>query len=366
MSNMIEIGTRIKDEREKRKLTQEELASQAKIESYQTLGKIERGERKDLKTTELQRIAEALGVSIGYLLGEFTQPQKSLIFWRKEPVTQVKTNLENRLHSFIEDYSFLEEVLNQNKKIQEPLPTFSLYPDKTSYEEAHEVAEKVRKTLNLGGQPSSALRSCLEENFDVKVLYEDLGDCSAACTRNGNSVAVMINRCESRWRQNFNLAHELYHLITWDTNILLQIKQNPALDKRNEELAENFAAGLLMPAEDLKDDFRQLTAGAPITSADLMALSSKYKVSTDAAAYRLLNLGCIDKKETSRLISEIHRESALKETSIKFSEKLVRLAFLAYQKDKISKARLAQIVGISLIDLPNLLAMYDLNEPVQA
>ena len=117
MSNMLEIGARIKDEREKRNLTQEELASQAKIESYQTLGKIERGERKDLKTTELQKIAEALGVSIGYLLGEFTQTQKSLIFWRKEPATAKKTALENKLHSFIEDYSFLEEVLNQNKKI---------------------------------------------------------------------------------------------------------------------------------------------------------------------------------------------------------------------------------------------------------
>lgn len=366
MSNMLEIGARIKDEREKRNLTQEELASQAKIESYQTLGKIERGERKDLKTTELQKIAEALGVSIGYLLGEISEPQKSVIFWRKEPTTFLKTKLENRLHAFIEDYSFLEEVLNQNKKIQESLPTFSLSPDKTSYEEAHEVAEKLRKTLNLGGQPSSALRSCLEENFDVKVLYEDLGDCSAACTRNGKSVAVMINRKESHWRQNFNLAHELYHLITWDTGLLQKIKQDPALDKRNEELAENFAAGLLMPAEDLKDDFRQLANDGKIAPVDLMALSSKYKVSTDAAAYRLLNLGCIDKKETAQLISEIHRGSNHKDTSIKFSEKLVRLAFLAYQKEKISKARLAQIVGISLIDLPNLLAMYDLDEPVQA
>lgn len=363
MSNMLEIGARIKDEREKRKLTQEELASQAKIENYQTLGKIERGERKDLKTTELQRIAEALGVSIGYLLGEFTQPQKSLVFWRKEPTTAQKTKLENRLHSFVEDYSFLEEVLSQNKRLREALPIYQLNPEKTSYEDAQEVAEKVRKMLNLGGQPSSSLRSCLEEDFDVKVLYEDLGDSSAACTRNGNSVAVMINRNESHWRQNFNLAHELYHLITWNIETLQKIKSDPYLDKRNEELAENFAAGLLMPAEDLKDDFRQLSDNGRLSPADLMVLSSKYKVSTEATAYRLLNLGCISKSDANNLKSAIHRESFPKENSIKFSEKLVRIAFSAYQKDKISKARLAQIVGVSLIDLPHLLAEYDLNEP---
>ena len=69
--------------------------------------------------------------------------------------------------------------------------------------------------------------------------------------------------------------------------------------------------------------------------------------------------------EAERLISEVHRVSISRISSIEYSEKLVRLAFLAYQKDKISKARLAQIVGISLIDLPNLLAAYDLNAPVE-
>lgn len=366
MSNMLEIGIRIKDEREKRNLTQEELASQAKIESYQTLGKIERGERKDLKTTELQKIAEALGVSIGYLLGEFAQPQKSLVLWRKEPAAAQKTALENRLHAFIEDYSFLEEVLNQNKKIRRTLPVLSMHPANTSYEDAQEMAENIRKSLDLGSQPSASLRACLEEDFDVKVLYEDLGDSSAACTRSDSSIAVMINKKESVWRQNYNLAHELYHIVTWDPEVLKKIKADPSLDKRNEELAENFAAGLLMPAEDLKDDFRRMSESGKISPSDLMVLSSKYKVSTEATAYRLLNLGCITKDDAKKLISEIHRESLSQESSIKYSEKLVRLSFSAYQKDKISKARLAQIVGISLIDLPNLLAAYDLNEPIQA
>lgn len=365
MSNMLEIGVRIKDEREKRSLTQDELATQAKIESYQTLGKIERGERKDLKTTELQKIAEALGVSIGFLLGESIQPQKSLIFWRKEPSASQKVALENKLHTFIEDYSFLEEVLNQNKKIRNKLPFSPMHPKDTSYEDAQEMAENIRKTLDLGSQPSASLRTCLEEDFDIKVLYEDLGDSSAACTRTDSSIAVMINKKESLWRQNYNLAHELYHIITWDPEILKQIKSNPSFDKKNEILAENFAAALLMPAEDLKDDFRRMSESDKITAFDLIILSRKYKVSTEATAYRLLNLGCINKDELTKLISEAHRESFSKENSIQFSEKFVRLAFSAYQKDKISKARLAQIVGVRLIDLPSLLTAYDLNEPSQ-
>jgi hypothetical protein len=42
----------------------------------------------------------------------------------------------------------------------------------------------------------------------------------------------------------------------------------------------------------------------------------------------------------------------------KFSERFVRLAFVAYKKSRLSKAKLAEILDTSLIDLPKTLQEY--------
>ena len=65
----------------------------------------------------------------------------------------------------------------------------------------------------------------------------------------------MVNRNESEARRYYNLAHELFHALTWDamkpahreSNSIDEHISGKRAKQRIEQLADNFAATLLMP-----------------------------------------------------------------------------------------------------------------------
>lgn len=67
ISSMEPVGKHIKYWREKRGVTQEKLASKAGLH-LTTIGKIEAGMRQGRDITTLQKIADALGISLNSLL----------------------------------------------------------------------------------------------------------------------------------------------------------------------------------------------------------------------------------------------------------------------------------------------------------
>ena len=66
---------------------------------------------------------------------------------------------------------------------------------------------------------------------------------------------ILINRNESEARRFFDLAHELFHALTWDAMKADHRESNSVeartKGKRIEQLANNFAAALLMPLASL-------------------------------------------------------------------------------------------------------------------
>jgi transcriptional regulator with XRE-family HTH domain len=64
-----QIAARIKEAREVKGMTQEDLAAAAKL-SQAAISGIESGAAKDIKISNLQRIAKALGVRVAWLIGE--------------------------------------------------------------------------------------------------------------------------------------------------------------------------------------------------------------------------------------------------------------------------------------------------------
>jgi len=64
---MVTIGEKIKHWRQKKGLTQNQLAEKAGL-TIATIGRIEAGIRQGTNITTLQRIAEALGISLDKLL----------------------------------------------------------------------------------------------------------------------------------------------------------------------------------------------------------------------------------------------------------------------------------------------------------
>lgn len=68
------IGQRIKERRQELKLSQRELAARLGYKDHTTLTRIE-ADKVDLPQSRIEKIAEVLGVSIGYLTGWDEQPE---------------------------------------------------------------------------------------------------------------------------------------------------------------------------------------------------------------------------------------------------------------------------------------------------
>src|SRR5258706_12827279 len=94
----------------------------------------------------------------------------------------------------------------------------------------------------------------MEQRFGMLVLavYAFDGISGAAC-RLPELDAVLINRKEVKGRRHFDLAHELFHLLTWDAMPPEHVEEATETGRgRVEQLANNFASALLMPRKVLE------------------------------------------------------------------------------------------------------------------
>ena len=110
--------------------------------------------------------------------------------------------------------------------------------------------------LDLGEFPARELAAAIEAPLGILMLMVDPihGVSSAAC-RLPELDAIIINRTESPRRQNADISHELFHILTWETmpperiETAEQVWDSPvgrkaARNVRTEQLADNFSSGL--------------------------------------------------------------------------------------------------------------------------
>src|SRR6185503_20572604 len=72
---------------------------------------------------------------------------------------------------------------------------------------------------------------------------------SGAACRLPELDVVIINRHEVVGRRNFDLAHELFHILTWEAMPPEHSEESRETGgNRVEQLANNFASAVLMPA----------------------------------------------------------------------------------------------------------------------
>ena len=95
---MKKIGKRIERERKKLDITLRVLSEELGFPNYQTLSSIEKGKRQ-IKVSELNKIAKVLGVTVGYLLGE-EELSENKVLWRKCTDETECSKLENKLTRF--------------------------------------------------------------------------------------------------------------------------------------------------------------------------------------------------------------------------------------------------------------------------
>lgn len=145
----------------------------------------------------------------------------------------------------------------------------------------------------------------------LKVISHSLeGDVSGVLIIKNGSGTIGVNPKHPEVRKRYTIAHELGHFLlnhqrersffidTRDRElvaVMFRDEQSSTGELQQEREANAFAAALLMPADLIKDHIRahkfDLTDSE---STALKELAGKFKVSTQAMAFRLANLGFLD------------------------------------------------------------------------
>ena len=363
------IGGTVRERRSALGMSQQMLAERAGLPAAQTVSEIEQGKR-ELRAVELVRVAQALHTDPTALLGIEAPRDEPRVLWRRGSRAADRVR-EAQLLERARRYAQLERWCNEEPT--RALPSADLDPGSASEREVEHLAAAVRRELDLGPIPARALVETLEEDYGVKIFYEHLtrdadGDCSAACVRSDEfGAAILMDASEAPWRQSFNFAHELFHLVTWNAVERAWAASGatddrpPSWYKQLEWLADHFASTLLMPAESLTERVDARAKDGTLTPSDLAQLAAEFGVSVQALVIRLAMLG----RFTARQKKELLQDTTLSRLSkvlrppaaprpIPFPERYVTLARTAYVRREIGKAVVAQYLEKHVAELADL------------
>lgn len=363
------IGYRVKAAREAKGWTQEQLTQGLALKDRQSVSDIENGKRS-LKPDELLALADLLDRDIEFFIDPFAVAGEAQFSWRVAPEVP-----EDRLDRFelkagqwIGLLRWLRE--RQDRRASALKRTLRLTAQ-SSFEVAQERAEGLVAELELGVIPAETLIDKIERELDIPVLFADMeeadGDRSisgATCHLEDLSV-ILINRHETEARRCYDLAHELFHALTWEV-MKPDRRESNALEERHkgkriEQLANNFAAALLMPRAALD---QILDRDRCDDIAHLREVAALLRVAPVALAWRLFNLKRIG-DDTRRDLSQAKQRPSVSGPPKRFSPSFVRMLHEALDHGRLSARKAAKAMGLGLAGLNELLAQYDLPAPFE-
>ncbi len=362
------IGRRIKEERNRQKLTQDELVQNSKLGwDRQTLGQIENGER-EIKAWELARISSVLRMEISsFFPASPERATRPVVLWRQRPENHER--LEAEFISLCKDYKFIEDLNAVDSSGFRRFPHKKIDLTTFDYKDAYSLAEQIRNELGLGDYPATSLVKTLEEKYGLKLFFDGLdGNASAASSVSEYGSCIVISNKEPAWRQHFSIAHELFHIVTWHDQLLHLLNRDKDLCEHNERLANAFAAGLLVPAEPLRRETKAIAREDKLSEAGIVAIARQFGVSLEALLWRMANLSIIKREVVKESLADDKMRALDRENRAEsqgpnyFSSRFVRLAYLAYENGEISRGRLAKILKQSLSALTGYLKQFGLAE----
>jgi len=363
------VGHRVKYAREQIHLTQDALAAKLGFKDRQTISDIENGKRA-LKTDELLDLSDALDQELEYFLDPFNVVAEAQYSWRAndELSGEKLDHFEATANGWVGMFRWLQL---QDEDKQPDLSLLSLRLNaSSSFEQAQNFGEALANILKLGPVPASTLPECLETQLGIPVLFVDAAPdlpanaiSGAACQVDAFNV-ILVNRRESAFRRNFDLAHELFHVLTWEAMPPSHRESNAVEHrskvKRVEQLANNFAGALLMPSASL-DRFIEPAHARDVQH--LADVAKQLQVTTYALGWRLKNLGRIDEVSRVALVKEKRQDT--QELPKLFSIRFVTKLHMALDKGRVSARKAAKTLGLSLFELTELFEAYGMAAPFE-
>ena len=232
-----------------------------------------------------------------------------------------------------------------------------------------EAGERFAAEFRLGDVPAKRLVEVMEDDLGILVLMvEALDGISGAACRLAELDVVLINRNEVPGRRHFDLAHELFHILTWEamppehSEDAVEISKN-----RVEQLANSFASAILMPATVLERFGEWSGIAADNLVGKLNSTADELQVTATALKWRLVALDWL-KLAQARTIPDVAlrnngHDAPVIDSPPLFSRRFMEIVALAVAEGRVSARRAADLLELTLEDLADLFATHGVEPP---
>lgn len=372
------LGLRLRALRERSDLSQEALSQALGFKDRQTLSAIETGERR-LSADELLRAVQTLGITVDELIDPFQLTGEGRFSWRQSGLTPGRLDsFEAVAGRWIAAFREIAPQVGRERPLLRP--TLGLHKGST-LEEAMDAGERFAREFKLGNVPALKLAEAMERELHILVLMVDptKGVSGAACHL-PELDAVLINRREVEGRRHFDLAHELFHVLTWETMPPAHMEEADEGSSRNkvEQLANAFASAVLMPRPELERYMQSaiqsllVTRNVPSRASDigpwaksLKEEAAKLKVTPVALKWRLVNLGHLSLKDARAIDDRSLRSESKGSLPPLFSRPFMEVLGRAIDEGRVSARRASDLADLSLEDLADLFRTHGVEAPFE-
>lgn len=363
--DLVSLAERLTAARKAANITQEEAATRVGL-SRPTFIAIEKGTRRP-KPDELVKLAELYQRQLNTLLRYDSQaaplrPHLRSVLDTNLGAQQGLDEAVELLSSYIDDYRFLEQMLEIKSSTQFPAPV--RVPAGPIERFAEHCAQEERARLNVGShQPIYTLRKILEE-AGLHIFFEKLDSKLAGLYVFAPQFGycILVNQLHPRERRRWTIAHEHGHFLLDRDRPGVDFLKPTFRKPENERFADAFAAAFLMPEAGVRRRFyEEVERTGDFRVGDLLRMADYFGVSAMAMALRMESIGLIprgswDQISESRVqIGELKNaagiESAGDEDSIdRYPQRYKVLAVQAFVEGKITEGQLAKFLRCSRVE----------------
>jgi Zn-dependent peptidase ImmA (M78 family)/transcriptional regulator with XRE-family HTH domain len=311
-----------------------------------TLSELELGKRPP-SLSQLSILADRYRKPLAFFF-ETEEPAMEVVLWRQRPAKGAE-EYESEFVLDCKHYRNLEAWCKEETSCS--LPSVEKEPSNASWAWVEDLAVTTRNNLRLGDRPALTLLQTLEETCYVKVFHREFEPTGTAASSLHASfgAGILLNAKNPQGRRNYDLAHELFHLITWK----IFRPQSLTTTEQEEKFADKFASVLLMPEETVKASVARRSQSVTLSS--VADIAREFAVSIPALLWRMHWVFRWNSRDDTKALierAEAHAkalEGVLVEESRPPSRppRFYALAVKALRAGDMSVGRFAEYLGIS-------------------
>ena len=331
----IDLGKRIREERERLQMTQAALAQKAGFKDLQTLSLIERGRRK-IQMNDVILISGALGhdlVPDYYRLNKYHRPRVARLV---SAVPQDHDILNQAVQRW-EHRTLLETACDIRRTTRLPaVPD----PPLASLDDASRFGDAIRDELFLGRCPAEVIVSVLERH-GVLIEHRE-GITSSPLKGSGEfGKGLVVRGPKNSPQASYDSTKGLYDFLTWNQD-QDEEKKTPEALSRSQDMAESFAATLLLPLKEFLSESKcWISRSGELTFIGLNGIAHFFNTTQSAVIWRFVTLDMLSASEAKQYLAMLDTETMPRLTNL---DRIDFLAIRAVQLGRISEEQAKQYV----------------------